>query len=85
MPCCPGLPTRSHTRLGVFSSVTASGQVRPQTKVDIASDVAGKIVKLAVREGQMVTVGQLRKSVRDCASQSATGIAAPKVTNARER
>jgi HlyD family secretion protein len=40
------------------ASVTASGQVRPQTKVDVASDITGKIVKLAVREGQMVTKGQ---------------------------
>src|SRR6266545_1661913 len=43
----------------LVASVTASGQVRPQTKVDIASDVAGKIIKLAVREGQMVSAGQL--------------------------
>src|SRR5437763_15075881 len=43
----------------LVASVTASGQVRPQTKVDIASDVAGKIVKLAVKEGQMVSTGQL--------------------------
>src|SRR5438128_8549099 len=43
----------------LVASVTASGQVRPQTKVDISSDVAGKIVKLNVREGQMVSAGQL--------------------------
>jgi HlyD family secretion protein len=42
----------------LIASVTASGQVRPQTKVDIASDITGKIVKLAVREGQMVTKDQ---------------------------
>jgi len=36
----------------------ASGQVRPQTKVDLSSDITGKIVKLAVKEGQMVTKGQ---------------------------
>ena len=40
------------------ASVTASGQVRPQTKVDIASDITGKIIQLKVREGQMVTKGQ---------------------------
>src|SRR5687768_576684 len=40
------------------ASVTASGQVRPQTKVDVASDITGKIMKLNVREGQMVTKGQ---------------------------
>src|SRR3982751_6443128 len=40
------------------ASVTASGQVRPQTKVDVASDITGKIITLAVREGQAVTKGQ---------------------------
>jgi HlyD family secretion protein len=40
------------------ASVTASGQVRPQTKVDVASDITGKIVQLAVREGQMVAKNQ---------------------------
>jgi HlyD family secretion protein len=40
------------------ASVTASGQVRPQTKVDIASDITGKIIRLAVREGQVVTKNQ---------------------------
>src|SRR5262245_28431897 len=42
----------------LVASVTASGQVRPQTKVDIASDVSGKITKLSVKEGQLVTAGQ---------------------------
>src|SRR5712691_2060711 len=42
----------------LVASVTASGQVRPQTKVDIASDVSGKITNLAVKEGQMVSKGQ---------------------------
>ena len=42
----------------LVASVTASGQVRPQTKVDIASDVSGKIMRLAVKEGQMVSKGQ---------------------------
>jgi HlyD family secretion protein len=41
----------------LIASVTASGQVRPQTKVDVASDVSGKIVRLAVKEGQMVKAG----------------------------
>ena len=42
----------------LVASVTASGQVRPQTKVDLSSDITGKIVQLAVKEGQMVTQGQ---------------------------
>ena len=46
----------------LVSSVTASGQVRPQTKVDVASDVSGKIMKLAVKEGQIVSSGHSARS-----------------------
>jgi HlyD family secretion protein len=42
----------------LVATVTASGQVRPQTKVDLSADITGKIVKLAVKEGQMVSKGQ---------------------------
>src|SRR4051812_34160494 len=42
----------------LVASVTASGQVRPQTKVDLSADITGKIVRLAVKEGQTVTKGQ---------------------------
>jgi HlyD family secretion protein len=42
----------------LVASVTASGQVRPQTKVDVASDVSGKIEKLSVKEGEIVKAGQ---------------------------
>jgi HlyD family secretion protein len=42
----------------LVASVTASGQVRPRTKVDLSSDITGKIVRLAVKEGQMVSKGQ---------------------------
>ena len=31
----------------LVASVTASGQVRPRTKVDLSSDITGKIVRLA--------------------------------------
>ena len=42
----------------LVASVTASGQVRPHTKVDLSSDITGKIVKLSVKEGDMVQKGQ---------------------------
>jgi HlyD family secretion protein len=45
-------------RRDLTASVTASGQVRPQTKVDVASDISGKIIRLEVKEGQLVTKGQ---------------------------
>jgi HlyD family secretion protein len=42
----------------LVASVTASGQVIPHTKVDLSSDISGKIVKLAVKEGDFVQKGQ---------------------------
>lgn len=45
-------------RRDLVSSVTASGQVRPQTKVDLSADISGKITQLSVKEGQMVSKGQ---------------------------
>jgi HlyD family secretion protein len=45
-------------RRDLVASVTASGQVEPRLKVDVASDVSGRIVKLAVKEGDMVKKGQ---------------------------
>jgi HlyD family secretion protein len=45
-------------RRDLISSVTASGNVTPHTKVDLSSDITGKIVRLAVKEGQMVSKGQ---------------------------
>jgi len=42
----------------LVASVTASGQVSPHTKVDVAADISGRITRLAVKEGQMVTKGQ---------------------------
>ncbi len=39
--------------------VSASGRVQPRTKVDITSEVNGKILKLAVKEGDVVRNGQL--------------------------
>jgi HlyD family secretion protein len=41
----------------LVASVTASGQVQPRTKVDVAADISGRIVRLAVKEGQLVKRG----------------------------
>ncbi len=45
-------------RRNLVASVTASGQVEPHTKVDVASDVSGRIVRLAVKEGDRVKKGE---------------------------
>ncbi|MEX2182699.1 MAG: efflux RND transporter periplasmic adaptor subunit [Gemmatimonadaceae bacterium] len=42
----------------LVASVTASGQVRPQTKVDLSADITGRITRLAVKDGDVVRQGQ---------------------------
>ncbi len=42
----------------LVAAVTASGQVQPRTRVDLAADISGRIVRLAVKEGEMVRKGQ---------------------------
>jgi HlyD family secretion protein len=42
----------------LVAAVTASGQVQPRTKVDVAADISGRIVRLAVKEGDVVRKGQ---------------------------
>ena len=46
-------------RQDLVASVTASGQVIPRTKVDISSDITGRITRLAVKDGDEVKEGQL--------------------------
>jgi HlyD family secretion protein len=74
----------------LIASVTASGQVRPQTKVDIASDVAGKIMRLAVREGQMVRRGDFLLQIdpeqhQANVSRAEAALAAAQAQNAQAR
>ena len=45
-------------RRDLVASVTASGQVQPRTRVDLSADITGRIVQLAVKEGDLVTRGQ---------------------------
>src|SRR5258708_26188834 len=58
-------------RRDLTASVTASGQVRPQTKVAVASDIPGKIIRLSVKEGQVVTKGQFLLEIDPQQAQAA--------------
>ncbi|HUF25435.1 MAG TPA: efflux RND transporter periplasmic adaptor subunit [Gemmatimonadaceae bacterium] len=42
----------------LVASVTASGQVQPRTKVNLSADITGRITRLAVKEGDLVTRNQ---------------------------
>lgn len=43
----------------LVSIVTASGKVQPKKKVDVSSDITGRIVSLPVKEGDMVQRGEV--------------------------
>lgn len=47
------------TKRDLTSVVSASGKIEPKRKVDVSSDITGRIVSLGVREGDMVTRGQV--------------------------
>jgi HlyD family secretion protein len=45
-------------RRGLVSAVTASGKIEAKTSVDISADITGRIIDIAVREGDLVKQGQ---------------------------
>ena len=57
----------------LVASVTASGQVEPHTKVDVASDITGRITRLAVKEGDIVTKGQFLLEIDPSQYQASVG------------
>jgi len=67
----------------LVASVTASGQVRPQTKVDVAADISGRIVRLAVAEGQTVTKGQFLLQIDPSQAEAEVQRAAAAIASAR--
>jgi HlyD family secretion protein len=46
------------SRRDLVSSVTASGKIEAKTSVDISADITGRIIDIAVREGDLVKKGQ---------------------------
>jgi HlyD family secretion protein len=46
-------------RRGLVSVVQGSGKIEPKRKVDISADISGRVVQVAVEEGQWVNAGDL--------------------------
>lgn len=67
----------------LVASVTASGKVEPRVKVDVASDVSGRIVRLAVKEGDMVKRGQFLLQIDPSTYQAEVQRARAAVASAR--
>jgi HlyD family secretion protein len=72
-------------RRDLVASVTASGQVQPHTKVDLASDITGRIVRLSVREGDLVTKGQFLLEIDPSQYRASAERAAAAVASARSQ
>lgn len=59
------------TRRDLVSAVTASGKIEPQTSVDISADITGRIIRIAVEEGDLVTKGQFLLQIDPAQYQAA--------------
>jgi HlyD family secretion protein len=58
-------------RRDLVSAVTASGKIEPKTSVDISADITGRIVRIAVREGEVVKKGQFLLQIDPAEYQAA--------------
>lgn len=72
-------------RRDLVASVTASGQVQPQTKVDLSADITGRIVRLVVKEGDIVTKGQFLLEIDPSQYKASAERAAAAVASARSQ
>ncbi|MEO8794624.1 MAG: efflux RND transporter periplasmic adaptor subunit [Daejeonella sp.] len=51
-------------RKAIIETVSASGKVQPEVEVKLSSEVSGEVVQLLVKEGDVVSKGQLLCKVR---------------------
>jgi HlyD family secretion protein len=59
------------SRRDLVSAVTASGKIEPQTSVDISADITGRIIDIAVEEGDVVRKGQFLLQIDPAQYQAA--------------
>jgi len=59
------------SRRDLVSSVTASGKIEAKTSVDISADITGRIIDIAVEEGDLVKKGQFLLQIDPAQYQAA--------------
>jgi HlyD family secretion protein len=59
------------SRRDLVSAVTASGKIEPRTSVDVSADITGRIIRIAVEEGDRVTKGQFLLQIDPAQYQAA--------------
>jgi HlyD family secretion protein len=67
----------------LVSVVTASGFIQPKRKVDISADISGRVIELAVEEGQWVDRGDLLLRIDPTSFQAAVRRAEAAVAQAQ--
>ena len=72
-------------RRDLVAVVTASGKIEPKRKVDISADISGRVIQVAVEEGQVVERGALLLRIDPTAYQAAVQRAEAAVAQARAR
>ena len=77
--------TEKVARRDLVATVTASGKVEPKRKVDISADIAGRVIQLAVEEGQWVNRGDLLLRIDPSQYAAAVRQAEASVAQARAR
>src|SRR6185437_8626288 len=70
-------------RRDLVSAVTASGKIEAKTSVDVSADITGRIIKLAVREGDLVKKGQFLIQIDPAQYQAAVDRAAGVVASTK--
>jgi HlyD family secretion protein len=73
------------TARDLVATVTANGWIRPHRRVDVQSDVMGRITELNVKEGQRVTRGQILLRIDPAQLEAAVSRAAAAVNEALAR
>lgn len=67
----------------LVSIVTASGKIEPDTKVDVLSDIQGRITKIAVKEGDLVHKGDFLLQIDAAIYQAAVSRATALVSSSQ--
>jgi HlyD family secretion protein len=71
------------TARSLVATVTASGKIQPMTKVDVSSDITGRIIELLVREGDLVKKGDLLLRIEPSTFEAAVARAEAGLASAR--
>src|SRR5688572_7843942 len=73
------------TTRDLVATVNASGWIRPHRRVDVQSDIMGRVIELKVKEGEPVKKGQLLLRIDPTQFQAAVAQAQAAVNEARAR